>query len=325
MKLLEIQWVDSKVVQFVSAVGISGLTKVKRRHGAELLEISCPNVIREYVDNMRGVDVGDQIRAHGGGFAVKNHFKKWYKKANLAVNDFQTLQGYIGWNMMALEDNKMHTVGHSQFLAVYSEELLCYVDAEEHVTASYVNIYEEIKIGNQYNYRAMNRPLRNTAISVNNSSVGLSNTCVVIHNATNVMKEFGDRPKCIICRIENNWNKKIGVTVSRGDGPRSIGRIQQCSACSLIAHRCRVDVTNRKIGIIFDGIFKDKTCWEVAHHDMCKGLFRFYSKKVTDKATKKVRIVKLQRINEQHPVYLALQKANGVARKTKRRNDRSIV
>ena len=35
---------------------------------------------------MFGVDKGDQIRAHGGGFATKAHFKKWYKKC-LAVEE----------------------------------------------------------------------------------------------------------------------------------------------------------------------------------------------------------------------------------------------
>jgi hypothetical protein len=29
---------------------------------------------------MFGVDKGDQMRVHGGGFATKAHFKKWYKK-----------------------------------------------------------------------------------------------------------------------------------------------------------------------------------------------------------------------------------------------------
>jgi hypothetical protein len=29
---------------------------------------------------MGGVDKGDQIRGHFGGFAAQSHFKKWYKK-----------------------------------------------------------------------------------------------------------------------------------------------------------------------------------------------------------------------------------------------------
>jgi hypothetical protein len=47
---------------------------------------------------MLGVDKGDQMRAHGGGFSQKAHFKKWYKKLYLAMLDAMLLNTLVVWN-----------------------------------------------------------------------------------------------------------------------------------------------------------------------------------------------------------------------------------
>ena len=47
------------------------------------------------------VDRGDQRRTHMGGWATKGHFKKWYKKAFLAILDLGILNGHIAWNLAA--------------------------------------------------------------------------------------------------------------------------------------------------------------------------------------------------------------------------------
>ena len=47
---------DSKVVQFISSIQVSGVTIVQRRCGANILNVSCPRSINYYVENMGGVD-----------------------------------------------------------------------------------------------------------------------------------------------------------------------------------------------------------------------------------------------------------------------------
>ena len=73
-----------------------------------------------------------------------------------------------------------------------------------------------------------------------------------------------------------------------------------------------------KIGINFDGIFTELTCWEIAHHDICKGLFHVVSKTVKDRNSNDTRRVMTLRINTTHIVYKTLMNANGVVHKTKK-------
>ena len=53
---------------------------------------------------MFGVDKGDQIHVHMGGFAQKAHFKKWYKRIHLGVLDIMLMNSHIGWNLAAAEN-----------------------------------------------------------------------------------------------------------------------------------------------------------------------------------------------------------------------------
>jgi len=48
---------------------------------------------------MGGVDRGDQHRVMGAGFSNVAHFKKWYKKANLRIDDFAMLNAISAWNL----------------------------------------------------------------------------------------------------------------------------------------------------------------------------------------------------------------------------------
>jgi hypothetical protein len=52
---------------------------------------------------MNAVDQGDQSRMHGGGWANKGHFKKWYKKAFHGVLDIMLLQSWIAWRLAVAE------------------------------------------------------------------------------------------------------------------------------------------------------------------------------------------------------------------------------
>ena len=95
------QWVDSKTVNFVSSFEDSGSGTVLRQVGSEKRELTCPVPLIRYQNNMGGVDNGDQMRFQFGGFANVTHFKKWYKKAGLAILDCMLLNSYIAWNLSA--------------------------------------------------------------------------------------------------------------------------------------------------------------------------------------------------------------------------------
>ena len=89
------RWVDSRTLQTVSTVMKSGIGVVQRRTGAKIIDVNCPNDIKMYQENMGGVDCGDQHRVIGAGFANVSHFKKWYKKAYLAIAVFSLPQAFI--------------------------------------------------------------------------------------------------------------------------------------------------------------------------------------------------------------------------------------
>jgi hypothetical protein len=58
--------------------------------------------MRMYQLWMLGVDKGDQMKVHWGGFSRKAHFKKWYKKIYLWILDAMILNGLVVWNDTAL-------------------------------------------------------------------------------------------------------------------------------------------------------------------------------------------------------------------------------
>ena len=88
------RWKDSKILQTVSTVMMSGVDEVARRVGSTIIKVSCPNDIIKYQKHMGGVDKGDQHRVMGAGFANVAHFKKWYKKAFMGLADFSFLQAF---------------------------------------------------------------------------------------------------------------------------------------------------------------------------------------------------------------------------------------
>ena len=102
-RLVATQWVDSKVVNCISTLPDLGVENVTRRRGSTATSIPCPKCIVKYQRTMFGVDKGDQIRMHDGGFARKAHFKKWSKKIHLGILDIMLMNSYIGWNMAAGE------------------------------------------------------------------------------------------------------------------------------------------------------------------------------------------------------------------------------
>ena len=100
LQILCVQWKDSKVVNVVSSVVDNNVETVQCQIGSKQQNFLCPTVLRKYQSFMFGVDKGNQLRAAGGGFALKAHFKKWYKKGFFAILDMMLLNAYIAWNIL---------------------------------------------------------------------------------------------------------------------------------------------------------------------------------------------------------------------------------
>lgn len=68
---------------------------------------------------MFGIDKGDQMRVHIGGFSNKAHFQKWYKKQFLALLDCMLMNTNITWNLSSAmqTDRSRNKLSHHEFLA----------------------------------------------------------------------------------------------------------------------------------------------------------------------------------------------------------------
>eukprot|EP00957_Ditylum_brightwellii_P109418 8345990-Ditylum_brightwellii.AAC.1 len=78
------------------------------------------------------------------GFSNIVHFKKWYKKSNLGVNDFRILNSFAVWNLLVDEPKAELQGGYVtcfklikwEFYSIASEELMAYVHAEDGTSGS---------------------------------------------------------------------------------------------------------------------------------------------------------------------------------------------
>jgi len=102
------EWMDSKVVNFATSLVDTTSSTVQRRIGSQRKVFPCPTVLAHCQQTMGGVDKGDQMRLHGGGFARKAHCKKWCKKAFFAVADCMLLNSLIAWNLSCKERRNTH-------------------------------------------------------------------------------------------------------------------------------------------------------------------------------------------------------------------------
>jgi len=111
-----------------SSLQDSGLVDVKRRSGSQILNLQCEKSLKEYQEGMDAVDCSDQYRQRSSGFACKAHYKKWYKKAYVAILDFMVLNAFFAWNMSVSEVETRLKVKRSDFYAVLAEEMIAFVD-----------------------------------------------------------------------------------------------------------------------------------------------------------------------------------------------------
>ena len=79
-QLAAFQWKDSKVVNCVSSYLDFSVVTICCQVGSQKKAFPCPGSLKHYQDNMGGVDRGDQIHSHKGGFAAQSHFKNGTKR-----------------------------------------------------------------------------------------------------------------------------------------------------------------------------------------------------------------------------------------------------
>ena len=253
------RWKDSKVLQTVSTVMQKGEQIVKRQVGANLVDVRCPNDIVLYQQNMGGVDRGDQHRMVGAGFANVSHYKKWFKKAFFGIADFCLLQAFTTWNLSVDQmiqnrrgnaDVKRRKVIKWEFYSVLAEELMTYIDRGH---------------GDD-----------NSSISTNNY---WRNRSMIGHNPAPYFSfdksSISNRPSCMVCSMDEMAKGQIMKVPAKKIRRRTMARrtkfLVKCmhQDCIIHAHACIPDKSKVATLPYFQGL----TCFEIAQHPRCDGLF----------------------------------------------------
>jgi len=180
---------------------------------------------------MFGVDKGDQMRLHGGGFARKAHFKKWYKRSFMAVMDFMLLNSLIKWNMSVNENPDLHRskFARHDFYTWIAEALLQYEDPAR---------------------RQFRNPLSPNLVrdSADRKS----------KNPSHKPGPAGRRSCCQVCRLEAN--------ISDSKELKSLSK-RNCVACMDPA--CRIVAHNfvPESSKLHELIGPGQTCFDIAHSE----------------------------------------------------------
>jgi hypothetical protein len=284
----EIQWVDSRVVNFVTTDTNNNwsIGEVKRQVGSKKMVVKCPNAIRRYQQTMFGVDKGDQLRARSGGFANKAHFKKWYKTIHLGLMDIMLVNGFVLFNMYM--QIKTERAGR-YFQKLQHHEILMYV-------AEYLLSYNE---------QSQNPPtpeaVRNRRSKAESDS--RKHKPVVINNALNKNKK-----RCTVCRTESYMAPK-----SVGDAGLKTNLVR-CTECYVTAH----NYVPEDSSCIIDGLaqFEGLTYFEILHSRDGQCLWERTGN--PDKPFK---------VNKKNEIYKKLRTYHGlsekITRKRKKRTDDS--
>ncbi len=93
-----VTFIDSKVVTIISTADSTELTRVSRGSGEAMIHFDVACSVKNYGATMGGIDVIDRYLSQFS--IVKGHsFKKWYKKAGLAVVDNLTHNSFVSWRL----------------------------------------------------------------------------------------------------------------------------------------------------------------------------------------------------------------------------------
>jgi len=229
------QWRDSKVVNFVTSVKDLTVGQAKRQIGSKKQRFPCPNAVLLYNQTMFGVDKGDQIRMHGGGFARKAHFKKWYKKAFFAVLDCMLLNGLIAWNLSCSEHrSNRRPMKRHEFYTWVAECMMNYRDSSL---------------------------LPRSPEQVRDASLGL---CIgrEVHRPV----QAPQRSRCVVCRLDCNYERK---------GEQGVMENTCCCtlpSCERIGHTSFL-LKPRKIHEV--SAFVGMTCFEILHSPIGKEVWQY--------------------------------------------------
>ena len=235
------QWVDSKVVNFVSSYEDIGYGTVNRQIGSKKIEFNCPNILKMYQQTMGAIDRGDQMRVQGGGFATHVHFKKWYKRTYLAILDCMLLNAYIAWNL-STKPGPNRAPGRmeltrAKFYTIVAQEMCAYEEEK--------NDFEEDIIEPSQQRR--------------------SNDC----GDHIPLADDDHKRRCTVCLVE--YRMKSAELGSKG----LFRCVAKCSKCDLAAHTMRVfDFGRRGWRIHNLQPFQGLTCFEILHSDVGKQIWR---------------------------------------------------
>jgi len=222
-----LQWVDSKVVQVVTTKVNTSVGEVLRQQGSQKQRMPCPEAIIHYQRHMYGVDKGDQIRAHGGGFSIKAHYKKWYKKGFFAILDMILMNALFSWNMAATNNPQLG-------LSIMSQH-----DLYWYIAQRMLNYTEVLPL-----YQSLQKKEAGMALSKGHKP-----------------EKCGPKSICAVCKLGWNLVKKK----NNGKEPPKAGLtldVARCMGCTIVAHDrpCTVRHTIHSLTE-----FKDLTCFEIAH------------------------------------------------------------
>jgi len=162
---------------------------------------------------------------HGGGFARKAHFKKWYKKAFLAVLDCMLLNALIAWNLSCSEHrSNRRPLKRHEFYTWVAECMMNYRDPSI---------------------------LPRSPEQVRDASLGLCPGREV-HRPVQAPK----RSRCVVCRLDCNYERKGEQGVMENTC--------SCTQpnCERIGHNSFL-LTPRKIHEV--SAFVGMTCFEILH------------------------------------------------------------
>jgi Transposase IS4 len=247
-KVLCCQWVDSKVVNCVSSILSYEIKEIKRQVGSDKKTFTCPMVLTRYQQNMIGVDKSDQMRAAGGGFAAKAHYKKWYKRAYFAILDMMTLNALIAWNLSTKTTSRRSTrvpLRRHEFLWYIAQCMLDYKD--ENVSA-----VEDV---------STSVTTKDTTLPTSLSDGHTPIQCTDAH------------ARCAVCRLDFNIERTAKKFIQQQSAMSSNKKIKQsqknmanqlstCNKCKITAHPSVPNMPRKIHGLpAFEGL----TCFQIAH------------------------------------------------------------
>jgi hypothetical protein len=255
--LAAFQWCDSRVVNCVSSLLDFREATIQRQVGSDRKRFTCPAALVHYQQNMGGVDKGDQMRSHFGGFAAQSHFKKWYKKTVMAVLDCMLLNAINLWNMSATDRMpSRNSLKRYEFLQAIAFELL------------------------NWTTNSLMSPLTSPVTQ----QATWNGTIEEYHRHKIVMIDYGKR--CQVCCLENT---QLLSLARKHVGQRNYKRVQEvvnesfkglrqhvayCDECCVYAHNT-IPKNSRNIHTLFPG----KSCMEILHSRMGKEIWNIQQTK----------------------------------------------